>query len=648
MSDLVPKKDDGPERLPSEGPLIEIGQWYWTQDRETGKWEDFGCVVHIGSNYVELESPGKYSPSKRIHLNEFDKKARREQDPEGVIKGKLSHYQGEVQHKLSQIKEMTARLGVEPKASTGPVPETRELSTFNAMPDLGAYKKALIKAKDEELPKLFKEMETAHEELAIWMQARSIPLKALSSGLEACIERIDSRIFNVSIYAGLSEEVEKIQNGAAAAAGEKLHLFQRMHFMDEECLAQYRHGGMEFDDLEEFDTWLLEPENLNRILPYQRSAVAFRVRRSEKWRDYDGSIAQAFVIFRLKELDKSTFLYIRNGEKVFRIESKLEFGEHLFPSAHQVDFSRPMMAKHDIRSLEDIITRDDHEVEMKKWEDGAKKHKQWMKENKGKNQYDSPFHKYDWRNPWDEYEPFTKDSVYYDDMEAEVAKQITYYNRIAVILQGLFDRSEVLHPHPPARLWTPEGMRDMVELVYDGASALHFGEAPSWEAYVAKVNSMLGRSSMTIGQEDAWERRSADYEWAKRSWHSTGQKPERVRPYGDPGPGYIAEIKAWSEKKKAGAFRWTRERRGFDSWRTRGESLLNCAISVPQEKLFNVSGYKPGDFKIFYTDPRTRADYLKWAPFLIAAEEYHAGNLDPYSGKLKKPKKTKKVVSRKA
>ena len=31
------------------------------------------------------------------------------------------------------------------------------------------------------------------------------------------------------------------------------------------------------------------------------------------------------------------------------------------------------------------------------------------------------------------------------------------------------------------------------------------------------------------------------------------------------------------------------------------------------------------DYKQFYNDPRTRAKYIKWAPLLIAAEEYHAG-----------------------
>jgi hypothetical protein len=44
--------------------------------------------------------------------------------------------------------------------------------------------------------------------------------------------------------------------------------------------------------------------------------------------------------------------------------------------------------------------------------------------------------------------------------------------------------------------------------------------------------------------------------------------------------------------------------------------------------LLNVSAYKPGDYKRFFSDPRTRKEYLKWAPLMLAAEDYHAGVLE--------------------
>jgi hypothetical protein len=55
---------------------------------------------------------------------------------------------------------------------------------------------------------------------------------------------------------------------------------------------------------------------------------------------------------------------------------------------------------------------------------------------------------------------------------------------------------------------------------------------------------------------------------------------------------------------------------------------------VPADQLFNVSAYRPGDYKQFFADHRTRAEYLRWAPLLLTAEEFHAGNIKaPLSAK---------------
>ena len=56
-------------------------------------------------------------------------------------------------------------------------------------------------------------------------------------------------------------------------------------------------------------------------------------------------------------------------------------------------------------------------------------------------------------------------------------------------------------------------------------------------------------------------------------------------------------------------------------------SRIRCKFWASIDSLLNVSAYQPGDFLQFFQDPRTRAEYLKWAPFLLTAEEYHAGNI---------------------
>lgn len=68
-------------------------------------------------------------------------------------------------------------------------------------------------------------------------------------------------------------------------------------------------------------------------------------------------------------------------------------------------------------------------------------------------------------------------------------------------------------------------------------------------------------------------------------------------------------------------FTWMRERRsGEDRW----DSKIRATVTVPFDRLFNISAYRPGDYKVFFKDPRTRERYLKWAPMLIAAENYYA------------------------
>lgn len=636
MNELTPKGETPSERI-QDGPVIELAQWYWLKNDETGKFDIFACVTHLGSNYILLQSP--YRSEWRIHLKDFETETRRELDPEKVVREHMTFYQQTVENKLGQIREITSRLGMDPTTTTkAPPSQSRELSTFNAMPDLKKYKKELIKAKDKELPKLFEEVEKAHENLATWMKARTLPMKAAAETLKETISGIEDRIFNVSLYAGLSEDVEQIADGAPAAMDERVRLFQRMAYMDEECLLNYKHGGMEFKDIRDFDKWLAKPENRDRILPWPRCVVAFRVRRFAKEREYDGSLAMAMLIIELEKADKVTFLYIRNGEKLFRMTCDQEFGSHIFPSQSQVDFTEPMMAKTDWHRVDDIITKREWEEMCRKWDDGLRQFKEYEKAHKGEKNYHNPHwtyeHSYD--DPRRKYEEFNKDSVYYDDMEEEIASRIKYYNRIALILQGLFDRSDVFHPHPPARLWTPGGFSDAVELVYDGAGAVHFGEPPDFKAYRAKLNASLGLGCFTIGQEEAWQRREAAIE--NNRWNGRGgSRREFYEPYGDPGPGFISEVKEWQARSGAAIFRWIRKPRSWNRhWNSKDE--IPCVIRVPREKLFNVSAYKLGDFKQFFQDPRTRQKYYQWAELLLTAEEWHAGNLDE-QGKLKKRKK---------
>jgi len=58
----------------------------------------------------------------------------------------------------------------------------------------------------------------------------------------------------------------------------------------------------------------------------------------------------------------------------------------------------------------------------------------------------------------------------------------------------------------------------------------------------------------------------------------------------------------------------------------RDPSGVAASFKCKVAQVLNVDAYTPGDYLQFFRDPRTRAKYLKWAPLLLAAEDWHARN----------------------
>lgn len=653
---LVPEEAHLQRNRRGEG--VQRGQWYWVSSTER-VWDDkkrkhvdkptrwLACVMGVGTNHARLEEPGNEGAGTRtirVHFDEFWEMLEREENPEPVIQERVAHFQKLATEHLAEIKAITARLGVSPRqgiehsASSG---SGGELMVLSGQTDMKAYENALVLAKEKELPELFKKVKHANQQVVRWMTASSLPLIAMASDMEDVIEEINGRIFNVSLYAGLAEKVKKCADGAPAGYDEKLHVMQRRLYADEECIAGYKQGGISIESLEDFDAWLCEPDNRDRILPFPRCMVAVRIRRDPKEREWDGTIGGALLNFQLKEEDKTTLLYIRNGEQVHRLVSSLEFDEMIFPDQGEFDPSEPMMAKLFCGRVQEMITRalyeqmEAEEIERQRNEAQWEKDnpaKDWNEKEKGYRGFANPYRDVFRRFNANDWHPFDPTSVYFDDVADELRAKVEKYNRIAVLIQGLFDRSEVLHPHPPVKTWTAEGFAAAIKLVYDGQFVLHAGEAPDFEEYRRACNESLCATSVVIGQEDVWLKREAEKENKRieRDWRQSNKRyHEKFRPYGNPGPGYISTMSDWKPRARKATFVWHRDRLrdgGYFSGKAAGDKL-EVSIQVDGDELFNVSAYKPGDFKRFFRDARTRKQYLKWAKLLITAEEYHAGKV---------------------
>jgi hypothetical protein len=83
---------------------------------------------------------------------------------------------------------------------------------------------SLIEARKKTLPELLKEIDRKHGEMAAWLRAPVLPLKAKTSRMQGMMARIDARVFNVELYAGLTEEIVEIASGAPADTHAKVHL----------------------------------------------------------------------------------------------------------------------------------------------------------------------------------------------------------------------------------------------------------------------------------------------------------------------------------------------------------------------------------------------------------------------------------------
>lgn len=621
-----------------------VGKWYWVMtdpsydaDEETkaaGAQKELWCVTHLGSNYAEITHA--FGRSTRVHLDKFADKCEYEPDAENVLKRKVLQQQTKLNGLMGQVRDLTELLGVSSRAL--PEGETQALAIRGNQID--DYKTALIKAKDTDLPALFKRIEIESKALGSWMKASMIPLKTEAEGMRKVIKTIENRLFNVELYTGLVERVEQICDGEAAPMGEKIRLMQRRHYMDEESLANYTAGGMDFTDVDKFHRWLAKPKNLNRILPFPRCVVAFRIRRKDKEREPGFTIRDLIRVIESEEADKSTFLYIRNGAQVYCLETKIDFEEELFPDLDQRQLGGKLWA-YKFVEFDKLITDAQYQG-MKEDEKRIGKENKRLKaeiarlEKKygekptdaQKNEIRELQRQVRWVHyELDRYTPFTPDTVYYDDILALVKRQIDKHNRLVLVLQGLLDRSPVFHPHPPWKLWSPEGFEAAFDLKYDKTNALVPGEKPDFEAYRAKCNAEISVGTIVTGQQDLWEKHEAEKECERieNNWRESrhSYRPKRFRPEGNPGPGLLARVVRISGAKYTVSFEWKRARKR-EAWRDE-TGTLPATFTCSAEEIFNVEAYKPGDYKQFYADPRTREEYIKWAPLLLVAEDFHAG-----------------------
>ncbi len=669
MTKDVDEDDDGEEEATADGPPEDLIRDISAPKGRKLRW--LGCITKTGSNFAIIEG---YRKSVRIALDDFHQRCTPARDPAAYTKEKIAEHRGHVQAIMGEIREVCHRLGVPIHQVLGEgAPEIEDtgtaLAVVHGVKDAKKHQRALEKLKEKTLPELFKKVEHHHETMSRWMRVEMIPSKSELERVKGVTDVLEAKIATVELYAGLAEEVVQVRKGKPAEDIAKVHLMQRRHYMDEECLARYEAGGMSFKHIGEFDKWIARDDNMFRLFPFPRTVIAFRIRHYDRRSD-DNTVAGFISLNFENQENRKTFLYIRNGYQLWRVETSITFEEELFPNkednallsgaelwikpnAGSDDFIRSrrsidaMHLEHQNRrrfaayrlwqwhragcpdrkdppwtytvASGDMYDRESHSIRCGGWSSDRGNYKPvppgGTVQITGRPSYDTG---------WDKsigYRPLTPDDIYFDDAMTRIREVTTEHNRIAVIVQGLLDRSMCLHPHPPWRIWTPEGFAQGIELVYDVARAITAGEEMDFAAYRQQLNKSIRAGCYTLGQYKAWEGSMIE---------RYGYKWREYRGYGDRGPARIARVVAVRRNGNC-VFEWTRERMR-PKWVRNPERPgyvkptyppIPRRWECPQSELTCIDAYTPGDYRMFFDDPRTREQYVRWAPILLSAENWH-------------------------
>jgi hypothetical protein len=152
--------------------------------------------------------------------------------------------------------------------------------------------------------------------------------------LQQQVKRMEEGIWTVNLYLGTSEEIVTLRKGKPASIDTPIHLRTSVLAMDEEVASfPVQHGGgrdwqgMDYRDVEMFDEWLTEdPEHLAQCLPEERGVVVFTPRRSAKVYHEDPLINAT-----LNEGNFESYWLIRNGENLYRLRTDFPVGRNLMP-----------------------------------------------------------------------------------------------------------------------------------------------------------------------------------------------------------------------------------------------------------------------------------------------------------------------------
>lgn len=176
-----------------------------------------------------------------------------------------------------------------------------------------------------------KEVEEKRNKLEIIeriVEMRKSEMNSMIHSMNKIIHKMTRIVAVFELYLGVEEEVVQIVQGTPDSG--PIHIRQLVLYMDEE-VGDPTDGGIDFRKVDDFDDWIVDDRNFEKVIPESKGLVAIRPSRQER-RYSDDPMVNAF----LNAKNSQCYILIRNGDNLYRIWVDMSIGEVFFPTRERM------------------------------------------------------------------------------------------------------------------------------------------------------------------------------------------------------------------------------------------------------------------------------------------------------------------------
>lgn len=407
------------------------------------------------------------------------------------------------------------------------------------------------------------EIEAKKQQLRDLMDRQAQLALDVLAPLQKLAKQLADGIWSVNLYLGKDEEITTLIQGSPAPADTPIVLRQLVLAMDQECAVAASEGGIDAVSMGGFDDWLREdPAHLDQVAPEQRCIVALVPRYGAKeYRDPGVSDSVAMA-------NRQTYILIRNGQRVWRLCPDMVVGSKLVPARDE--FTKMFQkSKYNF---------EDREYKVSDIKPGGA----------------------DWERAVE-----------------QADNQHRHYMRVALTLQGILDRTAMMHPLPVAsvNLLQPESYDSgHVLIVTDAELSLGDGQL-RFRDWQRESNARLRPGMRIVGQFGGYSYKRSDVD--ERKWPANAE---------DPKSGHIYTI---TRRESNGNLVLTYERY-IEQWLPTGQ-WKEMTLRVPSTRasytlhpqdgfVLSYDELDPTDIDRWLKSRIDRTDYVSMFPVLKAAK----------------------------